>query len=317
MAVYETFSKRMRRLEGSDNFDVYQYVAFPQPFRVQVIHIWRDSIGWYANHRSQKSNDVWDLIHDIIARELGVVALGSSIPYRDLTTDNDKAARCRDYLLGANTQGILDIIEWSFRVIDKGIREREGEYKKYGVAQTPDDAIDELNHRFKEHRIGYQYEDGNIIRVDSQYIHAESVKPALQLISGKEFAGAAEEFHKAHEHYREGDNKAAIVEALKAFESVMKVICAARQWTTPLNPNASKLIETIFANNLVPTEIMSQFTALRSVLESGLPTVRNRTSGHGSGETPIVVPDYLAAYALHLAAPNIVLIVEAHKALPK
>ena len=57
--------------------------------------------------------------------------------------------------------------------------------------------------------------------------------------------------------------------------------------------------------------------ALRSVLESGLPTVRNKTkgSGHGQGKELINIPGHLAAYALHLAASNIVLLVEAHKSV--
>ena len=61
--------------------------------------------------------------------------------------------------------------------------------------------------------------------------------------------------------------------------------------------------------------LASHFSGLRSVLESGLPTVRNKQGGHGQGENPVVIPSYLAAYALHLAASNIVMLLEAHKAL--
>jgi hypothetical protein len=62
--------------------------------------------------------------------------------------------------------------------------------------------------------------------------------------------------------------------------------------------------------------MQSHFTALRSTLESGLPTVRNRggRGGHGQGSDVVDVPDYLAAYCLHLAATNIVLLIEAHNA---
>ena len=48
-----------------------------------------------------------------------------------------------------------------------------------GIEQDPDDAVEELNHRFKEHAIGYQYLEGELVRVDSQFAHAEIVKPAL------------------------------------------------------------------------------------------------------------------------------------------
>jgi hypothetical protein len=50
-------------------------------------------------------------------------------------------------------------------------------------------------------------------------------------------------------------------------------------------------------------------------MESGLPTVRNKTSGHGQGPTPIELPAHFVAYSLHLTASNIVFLVEAHKAL--
>ena len=33
---------------------------------------------------------------------------------------------------------------------------------------SEDDAIKELNYRFKEHGVGYQYESGKIIRIDSR-----------------------------------------------------------------------------------------------------------------------------------------------------
>jgi hypothetical protein len=79
---------------------------------------------------------------------------------------------------------------------------------------------------------------------------------------------------------------------------------------------ASKIIDVLFKNNLIPSEMQSHFTALRSTLESGLPTVRNQPGqgGHGQGSDVVEVPDYLAAYCLHLAATNIVLLIEAHNA---
>ncbi len=51
-----------------------------------------------------------------------------------------------------------------------------------------------LNHRFREDGIGYQYIESMLIRVDSQYLHAEAVKPALSLLSSAGFEGAQEEF---------------------------------------------------------------------------------------------------------------------------
>ena len=47
-----------------------------------------------------------------------------------------------------------------------------------------------MNGRFQVRGVGYQFADGEIIRVDSHLIHAEVVKPALSLLRGVEFAGA-------------------------------------------------------------------------------------------------------------------------------
>ena len=123
---------------------------------------------------------------------------------------------------------------------------------------------------------------------------------------------------QAHEHYRKGNNKDAIVNAQNAFESTMKAICDQRGWDYGTErATASKIIDVLFKNNLIPSEMQSHFTALRSTLESGLPTVRNQPGqgGHGQGSDVVEVPDYLAAYCLHLAATNIVLLIEAHNAL--
>jgi hypothetical protein len=95
----------------------------------------------------------------------------------------------------------------------------------------------------------------------------------------------------------------------------MKGVCDVRKWKYQEGVTAKGLIDVIFSKELIPSSLASQFTGLRSVLESGVPTVRNRQGGHGQGKDPVAIPSHLAAYALHLAASNIVMLVEAHKAL--
>jgi hypothetical protein len=85
----------------------------------------------------------------------------------------------------------------------------------------------------------------------------------------------------------------------------MKVICATQKWPVNANDTAKALIKTCFDHGLVPNYLESQFTSLRSMLESGIPTVRNKTSGHGQGASYSQIPAHLAAYALHLSAANI------------
>lgn len=56
-------------------------------------------------------------------------------------------------------------------------------------------------------------------------------------------------------------------------------------------------------------------SGLRSLLESGVPTVRNRLSGHGQGEKPTEVPNYVAAYVLHMTASAIVFLGKAEEGM--
>lgn len=313
MGVLDIYHKRKRLKEQGGLPDVYTYDDLPDELRVQVIHIWRTCLGIYKNYLDDNvfPNRSWVWLHDRFCRELGLLTLRNT---RDNACD-----KCCEYIrLEQDVDYVLSLIELSFRYIDRYWRSHFHMYKTgAGATQEPDDAIDELNARFKEHGIGYQYVDGEIVKVDSQYIHAEAVRPALSLLQQAGFEGASEEFLKAHEHYRKGRNKEAIAEALKAFESTMKSICASMGWSVPANATAKPLIEACFANGLVPQALASHFNSLRTTLESGLPTASNRSARHGQGQKAVRVPNHVAAYALHLTATNIVFLVESYAKLRK
>jgi uncharacterized protein DUF7014/AbiJ-like protein len=306
MGVFETFTKRGTRLQNAGKQDLYQYDVSPREFRVQVIHIWNGAIG---NYDRSYHNSAWTTLHSTLIRELGVFRLSQD--------PSDIAGDCKSFLLQADTPGALDIIDLSFRVIDLGVREFDAyETSDLGIRQLADDAIEELNYRFREHGLGYQFVEHMLVRVDSQFVHSEVVKPALSLLNASGFDGPADEFVRAFDHYRHGRNKEAVAEALKSFESTMKTICAARKWAHAPNATAKPLLDALFSHGLIPAELVSHFSGLRSAMESGLPTLSNRTSRHGQGAVPTQIPPYFAAHAMHLLASNIIFLVEAHKALP-
>ena len=259
-------------------------------------NILTSALGTYLVNRNYGENaQRWENIHSTIAHELGIHSLGDSY---------DVYENCIHFLQHGKTDEVLDLIEYSFVVISK-------------LSYHPNDkfrnAISELNYRFREHGIGYQLDSDKLIRVDSEFVHAEVVKPTLVLLHESAFHGASEEFLKAHEHYRAGRYPEAIAASLNAFESTMKTVCDLRQWSYPSNATARVLIDTVFKNGLIPAEMVSEFTALRSTLESGLPTIRNRAGGHGQGKDPVQIPSHLASYAIHLAAANILFLVQSHK----
>ncbi len=143
-------------------------------------------------------------------------------------------------------------------------------------------------------------------------IHEEIVRPALSILSDPMYEGANAEFLSAHEHYRTGKYKECLNDCLKAFESTMKAICTHRGWEFNVGDTANRLIKIVFEHELIPSFMQSHFTALKSTLEAGVPTIRNRLSGHGQGAEEVTVPESIAAYALHLTASNVLLLTRAN-----
>ena len=150
------------------------------------------------------------------------------------------------------------------------------------------------------------FADGVLIRTDSEFVHAEIVKPALLVLRQNGFAAAQSEFLAAHEHYRHGKNSEALVECYKAFESTMKIICTKRQWSFAAGKGAADLARACLEHGLIPAYWQSHFAGLRSVLESAIPTPRNKQAGHGAGTDPAhAPPTELVGYVLNMTAATI------------
>jgi hypothetical protein len=305
MGVFDLFSKRQRRARG-EMPDVYVYDALPQELRVQIVHIIQDAFG--TDHYGQRhAEKAYEFIKQTLCREYGLFELIERPKSDDHSVFNF-------FLQEESIERALDVVELGFKLINTFIRDNSSYQYHTDRKLDPDAAVEELNERFKEHGVGYQFESNELIRVDSKFLHSEAVKPALTVLRGSAFKGANEEFLIAHEHYRHGRYKECLVDSLKTFESTMKAICKIRGWATQPCDTAKALISICLSNGLLPTYLDSQFTSLRSLLESGIPTVRNKNGGHGQGTDPLVVPEYLARYALNLTATTILFLVEANSA---
>ena len=311
MPILDLFSKRQRKLRG-DVPDVYSYTDVPSPLRAQIVHIWFDALGNDKQYWGGDVRGAYKLIVDSLCREYGLFKLPPAKNYGDR---NFLEELVNFFLNEKDTERVLDAIELSFRVIDKASRDYSY-LNRHRASEIADAAIAELNARFQEHGIGFQYSDAEIIRIDSALLHAEVVKPALRLLNGKHYAGAQQEFLKAHEHYRHGNSKEALNECLKAFESVMKAICDKRRWVYDKTATAKDLLKVCFDSGLIPPFWQQNYASLRSMLESSVPTGRNKLGGHGQGSSPTNVPDHLVAYMLHMTAAAIVFFAEAEGTLP-
>jgi hypothetical protein len=317
MAILDLFSKRQKKKRG-EVADVYQYDDLPSPLRVQIVHICTDTIGNQENYeqstgqyRTGETEKAYKLIVDALCREYGIFRL----PGTKNTWERNYLDELANFVLTeTDTERVLDAVELIGRVIANWTN-KFNFLNRDNAEKLAQDAITELNARFAEHAVGYRYEAGEILRIDSQLIHEEVVKPALRLLSSEHYAGAQDEFLRAHAHYRKGDAKEAMNDALKAFESTLKCVCNLRNWSYPPNATSKALLEVVYTNNLVPVFWQNEMGALRALLEGGVPVGRNRLSGHGQGAETVDVPIHIASYVLHMTAAAIVFLIEAENAV--
>jgi hypothetical protein len=314
MGIYDLYSKRQKQIRGEVP-DVYTYDDIPQPLRVQIVHIWHDTLGDSNDYHNNYRKGVYRAylyIVKTLCREYGIFNLVRESEY----VNRNYLKEVVDFVLKEqNPDKVLDVIELSFRYIDAITRSNDYRGREDASKQA-DKAIEELNARFQEYGVGFQFIDGKIIRIDSELIHSEVVKPALVLLHGNEYAGPHSEFLQAHEHYRHSNTKETLNECLKALESTLKTICDKRKWQYPPNATCNALIQACIDNGLIDAFWNSHFSALRSMLESSVPTARNKLGGHGQGSTIVNVPMHIAAYVLHMTAACIVFLVESERALP-
>lgn len=298
---------------------MYSY-EIPSNLRVQIIHIWGDALGRDEDEAGHVP-ETYQGIVEILRREYGVFTLDAE----NYDPNNPRRAYgelCK-FLLDTKgfhnvnaTDKALDVIELSFRMID-AVARKFGYLCRPNANEIADAAIEELNSRFKEHGVGYFFSDRRIMRIDSELVHAEVMKPALVVLRQKSFASAQAEFLTAHEHYRTGKTSEALLEALKAFESTMKIICTKRKWNFDPTKGAAGLVKVCLDEGLIPAYWQSHFSGLRSVLESAIPTPRNKQAGHGAGAHPIQKPsNELVAYVLHMTAATILFLTETERNLP-
>lgn len=302
MAIINLFSKRQKKLRGEIP-DIFAYDVLPNHLRVQIVHIIQDAFGkddYYGLKR-----EAYKVLHDLLCREYGKFNLSDN-RYKE----NEEESVLNFFLQVQDTEQALDVIELAFRIIDNNIRNNDQYINTSRPKIGADEAIVELNQRFKEQGIGYSYDGGEIIRVDSTYIHTEITKPTITLLWNNKFLGANEEYLKAHEHYKHGRNKECLNECLKAFESTLKVICKEKVWAFNQTDTAKKLIQICFQNGLVPTFTQNQFSSLQNLLESGIPAIRNKLGGHGQGQIPQKVDDEMTRYGLNLTGTNIIFLIE-------
>jgi hypothetical protein len=311
--IFDTYSKRQKAAKG-DGQEVYLYDEIPPPLRIQIIYLWYGSLGNKENYYDATGESVrkaYQYIVKILRQEMGVLILPPSVEDPSITFLDELV----DYFLNEkDVEKVLDVIEVSFKFIDNFVRKFHYQLKN-DASEAVDQALINLNTRFKEHGVGYKFEGQQIIRIDSEFIHTKVVKPTLKLLLKPEYAGAQDEFLNACEHLRHGRKKEAVNDCLKSLESLMKSICDKRRWTYSPGATASTLIKICLENELIPSCFQCKLESLQNLLASGTPTIRNKMSGHGQGSEVIDMPDYLVSFVLNETASILFLLDQAEAAL--
>jgi hypothetical protein len=198
MGIFETFSKRQAKRERAGLPDVYQYDNLPEALRTQIYLILQDALGRdYERNvgHNRYSSRLWQELHDQMCRELGVFNL-------DDNAQLEAQEKCRRFLLSAPTSEAIDFIEMAFWMVAK-LPDLPDHATNPSVQMEPEDAIEELNHRLREHGVGYPVRGrrdsaGGFPVPPRGGGKTGHIAPQYRRFRGR----ASNEFLKAHEHYR-------------------------------------------------------------------------------------------------------------------
>ena len=310
MPVLNGYATRKREAEQSGVADVYVYDALPAFLRRQLALIFTSCFGPGLQNYGGNNESVWDFLANTMYREVESFEIKAS-----RISNHDK---CLSYLTNStDVPGVLEFVELCCRLMEmRYAKMPEHQRALYGVTQDATDGLEEINVRFRQNLVGYQYISDEIVRVDSEFMHSEVVKTALSLLQGPIFEDANNEFRKAHSYYLAGDIRDCNTAALRSMESALKAICHARDWPFDAGASVERLIVTVRQHNLFPDYLSGSFDQLIGAMKGGLPKVRDKQGGHAGAPQDAPVPEYIGGYALHLAASNIVLLTKAYGTLP-
>jgi len=167
-----------------------------------------------------------------------------------------------------------------------------------------------LNKILYKHSLGYQIDiiKDQIIRVDSTHVYEETIQNVFLLLSNIQFKNVDDEYRKAYEELKDGNYEGVLVEANKAFESTMKIICDLKEYGLPKKHNASALIAHLRSNSFIENFQDEKFNGLAKTLQSPSIT-RNNQGGHGQGRKKRELSVMYAEYALQVTASSILLLI--------
>jgi hypothetical protein len=247
-------------------------------------------------------NETWGYIEKTLERQYGRAYLGEGSNPRDKVIAFFRLCKVEE---------VLDVIELFLTEIRSSVRPNAPYFSEN---------LSHINELFKEYGIGYEFVEQTAqevfaVRIDSKHLHATAIKKTMKLLYDLNFEGPLREFDDALEALDNQDFDGAVTLANKAFESTMKAILEELQHQ-PYDPTwpASKLISALVEADVVPSRFLSFSDGIRTVLEAGLPAMRNAPGvAHGSGPDLKDIERSYAQFAVNLCGSYIVFLIERYE----
>jgi len=310
MSKLESYSTR-KNFNGTLTLE---YDNFPIKLKNQIIHVWNNFLK--KNSVPEKMSEIaWGQIHNRLSELHGEKEL---YPRCDVFgNEYYQVFRVTQYFEKVtDIDYLLDIVEVSFSILSN-IEQviKENFYHNYvPFVYSIKQAIEDLNDRFCINRIGYEFYNGKIIKIDKKILHDGIVDETLKLTNNDIFENSNDEFLSALEHFRYKRYKECLTDCLKSLETTLKIVCKQNNWKFDQDKDtASILIDICINNGLFPKYLLSEFTSLSSLLKSGSATIRNKNSAHGQGVKKINVPKHLASFMVYLTGSTINFIIESNE----
>jgi hypothetical protein len=172
--VFETFAWRKRLQTRAEKPEIYTYDIAPDQFRHQVCMALSEGIGRYyqgagiSSFGPGEANVWWEQIDRVCRKEI----------YSYLSYLQERNLDKRIFSFFCKEQGIddvLSVLEVCCFVLVVINDDSHDTTDARGAKLKSSDAVAEVNAKLEQHGMGYRFEGRHIIRIDSQFIHAEVV----------------------------------------------------------------------------------------------------------------------------------------------
>ena len=228
-------------------------------------------------------------VHEEVKTEL-LKAYGENtlIAYNE-REEHSKVDTLQQFVWGCYPAQVFDVIEFIYQFLDPDYQ---------GQLQNG------INSILRNENVQWLLCEGYFFQIDSHFLEEYVLCHTSDLLKTHDFQGAFDEFREARNDLESGDQKSAILNACKAFESTLKIITGKKR--LQCKDLINELMPSGFYREM-PPEI---HTDVWKKILLPICLIRDQVSAHGQGKEIMNVPDTLARFALHLTGSAIVFLVE-------